>query len=59
MQLKLTQRYAIIDSAIVWDGDINYLSSPKPEDTAIRLESPELAGELLELEGDAEQGSFS
>ena len=48
-QPKLTQRYAVIDSAIVWYGDINFLSSAKPEDTAIRLESPELAGELLDL----------
>lgn len=51
---KLTQRYAVFDSAIVWYGNINYLSSAKPEDTAIRLESPELAGELLELKADAE-----
>ena len=53
-QPKLTQRYAVIDSAIVWYGDINYLSSAKPEDAAIRLESPELAGELLELKTDTE-----
>jgi len=51
---KLTRRYAVIDRAIVWYGDINYLSSAKPEDTAIRLESPELAGELLDLETNVE-----
>ena len=51
---KLTQRYAVIDSAVVWYGDINYLASAKPEDTAIRLESPELAGELLDLETSTE-----
>ena len=51
---KLTQRYAVIDSSIVWYGDINYLASAKPEDTAIRLESPELAGELLDLETSTE-----
>jgi superfamily II DNA or RNA helicase len=50
MQPKLTQRYAVIDGTIVWYGDINFLSAAKPEDTAIRLESPELAGELLDLE---------
>ena len=53
MQPKLTQRYAVFDGAIVWYGDINFLSSAKAEDTAIRLESPELAGELLDLEIDA------
>lgn len=47
---KYTQRYAVIDRAVVWYGDINYLSSTKPEDTAIRLESLELAGELLDME---------
>jgi hypothetical protein len=51
---KLTQRYAVIDSAIVWYGDINFLSAVKAEDTAIRLESPELAGGLLDLETGAE-----
>ena len=50
MQPKLTQRYAVIDNTIVWYGDINFLSAAKVEDTAIRLESPELAGELLDLE---------
>ena len=54
MQLKLTQRYAVLDGTIVWYGDINYLSSAKPEDAAIRLENPELAGELLDLQAGAE-----
>ena len=54
MQPKLTQRYAVLDGTFVWYGDINYLSSAKPEDAAIRLENPELAGELLDLEADAE-----
>ena len=48
-QPKVTRRFAVIDGVTVWYGDINYLSSAKPDDTAIRLESPELAGELLEL----------
>lgn len=47
---KLTQRYAVIDGAIVWYGDVNFMSSAKSEDTVIRLESPELAGELLDME---------
>ena len=59
MQPKLTQRYAVLDNTIVWYGDINYLSSAKAEDSAIRLESPELAGELLDLETGAEQGILS
>lgn len=50
MLSKLAQRYAVIDGAIVWYGDVNFLFSAKPEDTVIRLESPELAGELLDME---------
>ena len=50
MQPILAHRYVVIDSTIVWYGDISFLSSAKAEDTAIRLESPELAGELLDLE---------
>ena len=51
---KLTQRYAVVDGSIVWYGDVNFLSSAKPEETVIRLESPELAGELLDMEGTQE-----
>ena len=51
---KLSQRYAVMDGIIVWYGDVNFLSSAKPEETVIRLESPELAGELLDMEGKQE-----
>lgn len=40
---------ALIDESLVWYGGINYLTGAKPEDTALRLENPTLAGELLEL----------
>ncbi len=43
------QRFAVIDQILVWYGGINYLSHSRPDETAIRLESPELAGELLAL----------
>ena len=43
------QRCAVIDKSLVWYGGINVLSHSRPDETAIRLESPELAGELLEL----------
>jgi hypothetical protein len=43
------QRFAVIDQTLVWYGGINYLSHSRPDETAIRLESPELAGELMEL----------
>ena len=43
------QRCAVIDKTLVWYGGISILSHSRPDETAIRLESPELAGELLEL----------
>ncbi len=43
----LYYHFAVIDEEIVWYGDMNLLSTPKPEDTMLRLESKELAQELL------------
>ncbi|MDD2297784.1 MAG: hypothetical protein PHX79_08235, partial [Sphaerochaetaceae bacterium] len=44
----ISQKFAVVDSSIVWYGNINYLSFVKVEDIALRLESPELAGELID-----------
>ena len=44
----ISQKFAVVDSSLVWYGNINYLSFVKVEDIALRLESPELAGELLD-----------
>lgn len=41
--------YAVIDRSIVWYGNINYLSYSVQEANALRFESPDTAGELLEL----------
>ncbi len=43
----LTQQFAVFDESIVWYGGINYMSYAKGEDNAIRMESQDLAGELL------------
>ncbi len=43
----LYYHFAVIDEKIVWYGDMNLLSTPKLEDTMLRLESKELAQELL------------
>ena len=45
------ERYAVIDQVLVWYGSMNLLSNPKPDDTMMRLESPEIASELLEISG--------
>ena len=44
----LQHRYAVIDRSIIWYGNINYLSYNIQEANALRFESPDTAGELLE-----------
>ena len=43
------RHYAIIDKEIVWYGNMNLLSKENPEDNLMRVESTEIADELLEL----------
>lgn len=43
------ERYAIIDQSIVWYGSINLLSNTKDDDNIMRIISPSIAEELLEL----------
>lgn len=57
----LQHRCTVIDRSIVWYGDINYLSYSAREANALRFESPDIAGELLESwtdGGDFEQLSI-
>lgn len=52
----LTLHLAVIDSSLVWYGDISPLSYPARDADAIRFDSPDIAGELLDtLAGSAEQ----
>ncbi len=43
----LYYHFAVVDEEIVWYGNMNLLSTPKPEDSMLRLESKDLAQELL------------
>ena len=43
------ERYAIIDQSIVWYGSINLLSNTKDDDNIMRIISPSIAEELMEL----------
>ena len=43
------ERYAVIDNALIWYGSMNLLSNERDDDTLMRLVSPEIAAELLEL----------
>ena len=49
IQTELLYRYAVIDQSIVWYGNIEYLSYSMKDANALRFESPDTAGELLDL----------
>ncbi len=44
---NIHQKFALIDQKIVWYGSINLLSFGSAEESIMRLESPNIAGELL------------
>ncbi|MCL2088677.1 MAG: DEAD/DEAH box helicase family protein [Oscillospiraceae bacterium] len=44
---RIHQKYAVIDRRIVWYGSINLLSYGISEESIMRIESEEIAGELL------------
>ena len=48
-QKDLLYRYAVIDRSVVWYGNIEYLSYSMKDANALRFESPDTAGELLDL----------
>ena len=55
-RLGLTLRLTVIDSSLVWYGDINPLAYPARDADAIRFDSTDIAGELLDtLNGSGEQ----
>ncbi|MBR4328484.1 MAG: DEAD/DEAH box helicase family protein [Candidatus Riflebacteria bacterium] len=43
------ERYAVIDSEIVWYGNINLLATEHDEESIMRVVSKEIASELLEM----------
>lgn len=44
---KIHQKFAFIDQKVVWYGSINLLSYGSAEESIMRLESPNIASELL------------
>ena len=42
------QKFTVIDGRISWYGSVNILSFGKSEESVMRLESPEIAGELID-----------
>ena len=43
------ERYAVIDQSLVWYGSMNLLSKGREDDSLMRIVSPSIAVELLEL----------
>ena len=43
------ERYAVIDQSLVWYGSMNILSRGRENDSLMRIVSPEIAAELLEM----------
>ena len=54
-QAQLLHRYAVIDQSIIWYGNIEYLSYSMKDANALRFESPDTAGELLDLWRDVDE----
>ena len=44
---NIHQKFAVIDQRLVWYGSINFLSYGKSEESVMRIESVDIAGELL------------
>jgi superfamily II DNA or RNA helicase len=44
---RIHQKFAIIDQRIVWYGSINFLSYGASEESVMRIENADIAGELL------------
>ncbi len=44
---NIHQKFAVIDQRIVWYGSINLLSFGNAEESIMRLESPNIADELM------------
>ena len=42
------QKFTVIDGRLSWYGSVNILSFGKAEESVMRLESPSIAGELID-----------
>lgn len=49
LQNNCYERYAVIDDTLVWYGSLNLLSNAKDDDSMMRLGSPAIAAELMEI----------
>ena len=47
LKLKIHQKFAVVDGKLIWYGSINFLSFSTSEESVMRLESADIAAELL------------
>ncbi len=47
LQPNIHQKFAVVDQKIVWYGSINFLSYGNAQESIMRLESPNIAQELM------------
>ena len=46
---SIHQKYVVFDQRVVWYGSINFLSFGRSEESMMRFENTDIAGELLDL----------
>jgi hypothetical protein len=46
----IDERFAVIDNCLVWHGGMNLLGKEDAWDNLMRINNPEVAAELLEIE---------
>ena len=46
----IDERFAVIDNSLVWHGGMNLLGKEDAWDNLMRINNPEVAAELLEIE---------
>ena len=51
---SLQQRYAVVDTSIVWYGSVDLLAFGRKDTDVLRFENPDIAGEFLALSGEAD-----
>lgn len=51
---SLQQRYAVVDTSIVWYGSVDLLAFGRKDTDVLRFGNPDIAGELLALSGEAD-----
>lgn len=55
---NISEHFTIIDKEIVWYGSLNFLGKEDVDDNLMRVDSPQIAEELLEIACTVEKDQF-